>query len=474
MNLRKIIREEFNRAFTDIHGKNFSDVEYTGVILEGSQEAKFEYEIGNRLSALGIDIPIDWKIPENYHMTITLGEVGLRLKMTGIIDEEVELEIYSIGVSDEAIAAGVRGMYSKGDIQHITIAFRDKSQNSNLIIEWVEINPFKVIGHIKEVKRKNKEFGKLDESYGQYASKPLPVVFNHLKWKLSNNQKYYLDGLCSVNPDSINESDIKSASKFLGIPEKNVKSILNTYNYYDAMSEAKLDVTSNSNMVFGNKLSTAKDFGLTSDDSRLPDLNPSGKIMVTQPEIISKLEDKYKNDAEMLNRTWYRGSDEHPSKQKEKIYENLTQSLMLYLYCESSPIDINLRHNNKIQIDFNEPIKEGFNKLVGGLNYESEKYIKIKNLLEEFNQKFNCKFVIYDHINIDEGQRIFIEHNITKQIDMAEDSVKMMKKFLLPKVIAGYKIEKSNQHIAEFMGLDAGDTSWLYGPTSKSDLYTKK
>jgi len=124
MNLRQIIREEIERVFTDIHGKSYSPVEYTGVVIEGSEIARFESELTRRMNDIGLEIPSDWKSPDNYHMTITLGELSLSAKLSGVIGREVELEVISIGVSDNAIAAGVSGLFSKNENQHITLAFK--------------------------------------------------------------------------------------------------------------------------------------------------------------------------------------------------------------------------------------------------------------------------------------------------------------------------------------------------------------
>jgi len=311
----------------------------------------------------------------------------------------------------------------------------------------------------------------------------LPKQFDHLKWELNNNQRYYLSDLCNVDPNSLKESDIKNASKFLGIPEKNVKSIINTYGTYNPMKEAIGDseAARNSALTMGNAPATAKDIGLSVDDSRLPDFEyPMGRQMHTNPPNISKIEMKRKYEADQLNRTWYREGEgkEHPSKKIERMYESLTQSLMLYLYCESKPKDINLRSDDKIQIDFEPIINEGeFNQLKGGSSYETEKHKEIKRLVEEFNEKFGCSFVIYDHVNLEDCQRIYVEHNVTKQVDMSKDSMAMMKRFLLPKIMMGQKITPENAEIASLLGLDAGDTSWLYGPigqTPKSGIISKR
>lgn len=293
-----------------------------------------------------------------------------------------------------------------------------------------------------------------------------PDDFDHLKWELDRNQKFYLKELCRVHPNSITEQDFKDASLKLGIPEKNLKSIINTYGGWKPMKETRYDseAAKASRLTFGNKPASAQDIGLGTDVNKLP-VRSSVQMNVPQRKN-SRLELYRKSESDRLNRTWYREGEgkEHPSKRVERIYESLTKSLMLYLYAESKPKDINLRHDDKIQIDFEPIINEGnFNQLTGGPNYETEKFKEINSLVEDFNEKFGCSFVIYDHVSGEDYQRIFIEHNVTKQIDMSEDSIAMMKKFLIPRIMMGGKILTNDPSVATLMGLDAGDDTWLYG-----------
>jgi len=304
---------------------------------------------------------------------------------------------------------------------------------------------------------------------------PVPRTFDHLKWDLNPNQKHYLQRMCEAG-DSIDESEYKDASRFLGIPEKNVRSIINTYKTDDPIRESNYggdsNSSANSRLTMGNKPATAKDIGLSVEDSRLPDFEyPMGRQMHTNPPSMSHLEMKSKYDADFKDRTWYRDGEgkSHPSKARERFFEGLSKSLMMYLYCEAHPQDINLRHDDKIELEFEQVIEEGnFNQLDGGPNYENEKHIFIKKLLEDFNKKFGCSYVIYDHIKSNGKIKVFIEHNVTTQTDMSMDSMDMMKKFLLTKVITGHKIEQHNSHIASLMGLDAGDTTWLEGPIGQA------
>lgn len=312
--------------------------------------------------------------------------------------------------------------------------------------------------------------------------KSVPHTFDHLKWDFNPNQKFYLQDLCEVDPDSITESDYKNASKVLGITPTNVKSIVNTYSTYSPLKEAGQGDSAaamNSRLTFGNKAANAFDIGIENNANKQP--IPSGTRMMNNPPTNSKLEMKRAYEADKINTRWYREGEgrEHPSKSVERFYEGLNKSLMMYLFVESKPNDINLRSDDKIQLDFDSVIEEGekFNKLDGGPNYENEQHKFIKGLLEDFNDKFGSSYVIYDHVKTDKGIRIFVEHNVTNQVDMSQDSMAMMKKFLIPKIMTGHKIEGANAEIASLLGLDAGDTSWLYGPigeTPHSDIISRR
>lgn len=152
MRLRGVIREEVRRV---LWGKKSTNVEYTAVVLEGSEIKKFELQLFSRLKDLGIVIPDDWKKPDNYHMTITLGELSLGMKMNGAIGSSVELICYSVGVSDDAIAVGVNGLFSRNEVQHITVSFKSRASDSNNIKNWASIKPFSVIGKVREIFNKN-------------------------------------------------------------------------------------------------------------------------------------------------------------------------------------------------------------------------------------------------------------------------------------------------------------------------------
>lgn len=110
---------------------------------------------------MDIKIPSNFNFPNDYHMTIKKGELSLGTKMSGAIGSKVELKVNSIGVSENSIAVGVQGLYSKNKNQHITIAFKNKPSDSNNIENWIPLeNPFKTFGFIRETERKE-GFGKV-------------------------------------------------------------------------------------------------------------------------------------------------------------------------------------------------------------------------------------------------------------------------------------------------------------------------
>jgi hypothetical protein len=337
--------------------------------------------------------------------------------------------------------------------------------------------------NIRDLVKKEVEKFILNEFRAPFSSsfKRVPNTFDHLKWTFNSNQKFYLQDLCEVDPNSLTESDYGEASKVLGITPTNVKSIINTYNTYSPFKEAGQGDSSaamNSRLTFGNKAANAFDIGIENNSSKGP---IKSKIQINNnPPTMSKSRMDYEAYKDEKNTKLYRVEmgEEHPSKSRERFYENLNKSLMMYLFCEANPSDINLREDDKIQLEFSSVIEENnFNKLTGGPNYENNQHKFINKLLKEFNDKFGCSYVIYDHIKTENGIKIFVEHNITKQVDMSQDSMAMMKKFLIPKIMTGHKIESNDPSVASLMGLDAGDTNWLYGKIGEpmnSGILSKK
>lgn len=103
---------------------------------------------------------LDW-IKIAHHLTICLGELPEHLKRYWL-DEDVELTVTELGISDKAIAVKVTGAFiiSKPNIdegptfQHITLAINPydaKPADSNKIEDWKKVEPLKLRGIIKEI-----------------------------------------------------------------------------------------------------------------------------------------------------------------------------------------------------------------------------------------------------------------------------------------------------------------------------------
>jgi hypothetical protein len=405
MNIRQIIREELEGIInTDIHGKKSSPVDYTAVVVEGDEIAKFELQAFEVLRKHDISIPMGWFSPNDYHMTITKGPLGLGQQMAGAIGAEIELTIVSIGVSDDAISFGVKGMYSRNKNPHITFSFRRDPKDSNEITRWIGIEPFKAKGYIREVDKKDGwgRLNQIDENIRMEVKKvllsenqkPLPRQFDHLKWRLSNNQKYYLQDLCEVDPNSITTEDVKHASKFLGIPEKNVKSILNTYSTYDPMSEAVFEGDPKSPFKLGNKPVTVGDVLSAKEANRAP-VRANRTTWPTQ-DTVTPAYRKTMSKAQEKNMILDKGGHYN---NREKYYEGLKTSLMMYLFCEVNPKNIALNHRGQIQVDQEPILMEGET-----FNMENHTFRKIKVLLKSFNKLFECNFRISEHVDLSESQ----------------------------------------------------------------------
>lgn len=128
-------------------------ITFSGVFIEDPTEIeKLKMMSEKNMAALGLKIPSHFiKNKKDFHMTVKLGQLPLGLKMRNDIGKEVELDVRTIGVSDEAIALGVSGYMSKNDHQHITLGFRDVPSASKDIENWIPLPfPFKLTGVIRE------------------------------------------------------------------------------------------------------------------------------------------------------------------------------------------------------------------------------------------------------------------------------------------------------------------------------------
>lgn len=144
MDLRKFIRETLNETYGP------SVVQYSAVVIEDpTEEQKIKDLAAQYVPSEG------WREPAHYHMTIGQGPIPQSLELKGDLNKEVELTINMIGISENAIAFGTFGYYSKNDMPHITVAFNKKygaaPADSKEIKDWKKINPIKVVGVVREI-----------------------------------------------------------------------------------------------------------------------------------------------------------------------------------------------------------------------------------------------------------------------------------------------------------------------------------
>jgi hypothetical protein len=148
--VKSVVREMYDRPY---------GVAYTSAVIEDGSDCRKLEEVAKdevrkllRLSR-DTDESLDgWKRPDDYHMTICLGELPLHRKMLGDIGADVALQVTHFGMTNEAAAFKVTGYMSKNDVQHITMFFRTQPSASKEIKEWRELpEPFTVKAVIREI-----------------------------------------------------------------------------------------------------------------------------------------------------------------------------------------------------------------------------------------------------------------------------------------------------------------------------------
>ena len=140
------------KSYNYFLNENSSSVRYTGVFFDDKIVSKLLSNVSKEMSNKGIEVP-NWKTPKDHHVTITMGELPLGMKVRGDVGSTVKVKVTELGVSDKSIAVKVDMDYpSKNDIPHITIYYKDKAVESNYIKNWTKIKPFTIEGEIKEMK----------------------------------------------------------------------------------------------------------------------------------------------------------------------------------------------------------------------------------------------------------------------------------------------------------------------------------
>lgn len=149
MNLRQFIQKAIHAA---IYGKDETKPTYAAVLIDDPGEIKkLEKMVRINMKKLGLRVPFMWKFPKHYHMTVKMGILPIGIQMRGDVRSELDLKVHSIGISEEALALGVEGYFSKNDIQHITLRFKERPSASNNIEDWKPLPvPFEVTGRVTQ------------------------------------------------------------------------------------------------------------------------------------------------------------------------------------------------------------------------------------------------------------------------------------------------------------------------------------
>lgn len=131
------------------HFTGMRNISYSGIILDKKSH--------NKLINM-FDIPKNWIIYA-HHMTICLGELPTIYR--DYRDKEIELTVTHYKMNNNVLSVKVNGFFtlSRGGneidnrVPHITIATSPSSspKDSNYILDWIEIKPFKINGIIKEI-----------------------------------------------------------------------------------------------------------------------------------------------------------------------------------------------------------------------------------------------------------------------------------------------------------------------------------
>lgn len=454
---------------------------YTAIKVNKEYYKILEDKLKSILIKNNIDFE-DFKIPSDYHMTVRQGALPLGLKMRGDIGKEVDLIVNSIGISDDAIAFGVSGYMSKNKKQHITMLYKNNPVDSNDIKKWFKIkNEFIVKGNIEEYFDSIKEHISkviksklLNESFsvfnyaGGIAAKKVTKIFDNLKWKLTTEQKHYLDDMTNNHPDCFSDDDIKRASKYLNIPDNNLKSVLNSFFKYPELNYEQWTRKSNkdyvpfsnddvnsSRLTIGNKPFTGKE---VVDDFKNFQLKKSNKTML--PDNSKKFDTKTKKEQEFerasirkranINKPSYITEDN-----KVKFW------LLVHLYSNINSKKI-FEENKQVSVDI-IPEHEDYDFNISMLksNKKDKHWIILENLLNEFNKVFGTYYYVHDRHDLVKSKtnsiRYIIKHEMVEVNKPIWDSD--MQKFAYPgnQRYEDLRIKAKNQSMPKIQNSNSQD-----------------
>lgn len=229
------------------------------------------------------------------------------------------------------------------------------------------------------------------------ACKVLPNIFNHLKWKLNETQKYFLDDFINYHPDTLRESDYKYASDRTGIPAENIKSIQNTCGSWNKPKN-KVDNSYGRFTLGSGKAINAKEY----------DFEQKYRNDIVNFKAISKDEannlrypkkTKKQKEYESILGNSIKGLIKKSDTSKELNFDSW---VMYYIVGKLTTKKHKLNEkNNTIEIDF-EPTNDyyDFQKNMLNSNKKSKFWIDTEKLINDFNEVFGTEYVVIDQYDL--------------------------------------------------------------------------
>jgi hypothetical protein len=243
------------------------------------------------------------------------------------------------------------------------------------------------------------------------AAKILPKTFNHLKWKINETQKYFLDDFINIHPDTLKESDYEYASKRTGIPVKNLKSIQNTYGEWNKKNQMVGDNPHGRYTLGSGKAITAPEYNIPqkyrNDVTNFKTVSKEEADALRYPKKTKKQKEYESNLYGMIG-----GMVKKSNTLNEVNFDNWA---MYYIVGKLSPKDGRIDEQKRIvEIDF-EPSADyyDFTKSMLNSNKKSKYWLEVEKLVNEFNDVFGTAYEIVEQYDLTNSKskciRIVIE-----------------------------------------------------------------
>ena len=249
----------------------------------------------------------------------------------------------------------------------------------------------------------------INENEDKAAIKQITKKFDHLKWKLNDFQKQFLDDFINIPAYTLKEKDYQYVSNRTGIPISNIKSISNTYGTPE-VAYVKPDVIQGSKFDAAHVGPKYSEFGIephyrndvvnfkkvTPEQSREMKKTPMQKELEKPKEGIKKI---YERVLPEFMYEWVMYYIEAVEKLKVKDTKVLERAFAS-------------RKTKYVSIEFEPVLGESKSKTI---DYDSNKkttdVFALEEILKEFNSIFGTNFIVEHQFTNENGKfKIFIEN----------------------------------------------------------------